>query len=241
MRRSTTGGSTATIEFARRLGLVGAGVIASASDVQDAERMADAMRREAEGSADVMARATEAMEMIEEASGQVRSVTAFIEDIAFQTNLLALNAGVEAARAGPSGRGFAVVASEVRALAQRSSDAARRIDELLGTSEVHVRSGASLVRESGERIVTLTDHVAATSDRLSAIAHAVAEHADGIGALTDWADSTTVTEAEANADRAQARGKAMAELQAGAAAVSRTLSRFVRAGGTEGETRADAA
>ena len=92
----------------------------------------------------------DAMQKIERSSQQIGRIIGVIDEIAFQTNLLALNAGVEAARAGDTGRGFAVVASEVRALAQRSADAAREIKGLIEASSRQVQDGVVLVAETGK-------------------------------------------------------------------------------------------
>jgi methyl-accepting chemotaxis protein len=103
-----------------------------------------------------------------------------IDEIAFQTNLLALNAGVEAARAGDAGRGFAVVASEVRALAQRSADAAREIKTLIATSTQHVEQGVDLVGRTGEALERIIAQVTQLEARVVDIALATQEQAIGV-------------------------------------------------------------
>ncbi len=96
---------------------------------------------------------------IEDSSSQIASIVTVIEGIAHQTNLLALNAGVEAARAGESGKGFAVVASEVRALAQRSSEAAKEIKELIDTSTIRVERGMQLVGSTSDLLKKIASHI----------------------------------------------------------------------------------
>ena len=100
-----------------------------------------------------------AMGQIEQSSKQITDIIGVIDEIAFQTNFLALNAGVEAARAGDAGKGFAVVASEVRALAQRSSEAAKEIKTLIHASGEHVGAGVKYVGASGEALQRIADQV----------------------------------------------------------------------------------
>lgn len=126
----------------------------SASDVRNA---VDAAHKDASEGGNVVRQAVEAMDAIEKSSQEINNIINLIDGISFQTNLLALNAGVEAARAGDAGKGFAVVANEVRALAQRSADAASDIKNLINKSGEQVSSGVELVGETGkmlERIVS---------------------------------------------------------------------------------------
>ncbi len=117
----------------------------------------------------VVRRAVDAMGAIQKSSGQITNIIDVIDGIAFQTNLLALNAGVEAARAGDAGKGFAVVANEVRALAQRSADAAKDIKELITASTAGVSDGVALVDETGSVLLQISDRVAAINVRVAEI------------------------------------------------------------------------
>jgi len=123
------------------------------------------------------------MQAIEAASRDIGEVTTLVDELAFQTNLLALNAAVEAARAGEHGRGFAVVAGEVRALAQRSTAAARDIRNLIGTSLTHVEQGVVAVCGADERVRTIVDTVARVRLLIDEIAAASDEQATGVNQL----------------------------------------------------------
>ena len=125
----------------------------------------------------VVKQAVEAMDAIAKSSAQIGQIIGVIDEIAFQTNLLALNAGVEAARAGDAGRGFAVVASEVRALAQRSAEAAKEIKSLISTSSSQVDSGVQLVAESGKAL----DRIIAQVSKINGIVSEIATSAAAAG------------------------------------------------------------
>lgn len=136
--------------------------------------------RDAEGSVKVMSSAVDSMEGIEAASGRINKITEVIEGIAFQTNLLALNAGVEAARAGEAGRGFAVVAAEVRGLAQRSSEAAAEISQLIASSNVQVKEGARLVRETGRALEHIQTAISRVAERIHTISDSATSQSDSL-------------------------------------------------------------
>jgi methyl-accepting chemotaxis protein len=137
-------------------------------------------KADAEQSGGVVREAVAAMNEIEKSSQEVSQIIGVIDEIAFQTNLLALNAGVEAARAGDAGRGFAVVASEVRALAQRSAQAAKDIKQLISTSSNQVGLGVKLVNETGESLQRIVGHVAEVHTAITEIAASAKEQATGL-------------------------------------------------------------
>jgi methyl-accepting chemotaxis protein len=133
----------------------------------------------------VVASATATMEKIQQSSGEIGQIVSLIDGIAFQTNLLALNAGVEAARAGESGKGFAVVANEVRALAQRSADAARDIKTLISASTALVGEGVELVGQTGVVLREVVDDVAAFTGTVDEITQGAGDTARKLADLRD--------------------------------------------------------
>ena len=137
-------------------------------------------RDEAEASRDVVAQAVDAMARISSSSSQIGQIIGVIDEIAFQTNLLALNAGVEAARAGEAGRGFAVVAQEVRALAQRSAEAAKEIKALISASSEHVGSGVRLVDGTGKALLRIAGSFAEIGALVGELATSAGVQANGI-------------------------------------------------------------
>ncbi len=155
-------------------------VVHTLSVAKETSKMVSAARAGAEKSRGVVGETVAAIHSIEQSSRQITQIIGVIDEIAFQTNLLALNAGVEAARAGDAGRGFAVVASEVRALAQRSADAAKQIKSLIGDSATAVERGVELVGVTGAALNDIVDQVSAVAERVHEIAASAAEQARGL-------------------------------------------------------------
>ena len=167
-------------ETAAALDEITATVRKTALGAKHAHDVVGSAKSNAEQSGQVVRQAVGAMSEIEKSSQKITQIIGVIDEIAFQTNLLALNAGVEAARAGDAGRGFAVVASEVRALAQRSAEAAKEIKTLISTSSHQVEQGVAFVGQTGEALVRIVAEVNELNAIVSEISSSTQEQATAL-------------------------------------------------------------
>ncbi|MBC2670732.1 methyl-accepting chemotaxis protein [Novosphingobium piscinae] len=194
-------------DCARAMGQLAAGLLKTSQTMGELRVASRSAEEEATRGREAVQQAVSAMDDAQQSAEEVVQIAEIIDGIAFQTNLLALNAGVEAARVGEAGKGFAVVANEVRALAQRSSEAADNIKRLLSNSREQVDRGAGLVKGAG--------------NMLHGIIGKVVEITTGVGdaaALTDQqsADAERVNEVIAEIDRSTQQNAAMVEQTAAA-------------------------
>jgi len=212
-------------ETAAALDQITATVRKTAEGAGQARDAVGSARADAERSGVVVRDAVAAMSEIESSAQQISQIIGVIDEIAFQTNLLALNAGVEAARAGDAGRGFAVVASEVRALAQRSADAAKEIKALISASSQQVDRGVSLVGETGkvlERIVTQVTQINGVVTEIAASAEEQSTGLQQVNTAVNQMDQVT----QQNAAMVEEATAASHALTSEADALSRLIARF---------------
>jgi len=231
-------------ETAAALDEITATVRRTASGAVQARGAVSTAKATAEESEAVMRSAIEAMGAIEESAAQIGKIIGVIDEIAFQTNLLALNAGVEAARAGEAGKGFAVVASEVRALAQRSADAAKEIKGLISTSSQQVEHGVELVARTGEALSRIAGQVSDINAVVTDIAGSAQEQATGLAQVNTAVNQMdqmtqqnaamveeTTAASRSMADDANDLKRLVGQFQAGASSVHDQQTRLRRAYG----------
>lgn len=162
-----------------------ASVKSTADGAAEATAFATVAQQKAFNGNKVARSAMDEMASIQKSSTEISKITSVIDDIAFQTNLLALNAGVEAARAGEAGRGFAVVATEVRALAQRSAEAAKEINEQVNGSELQIERGVEMVEKTSTALEEIVQSVEDINHRIIGISTAATEQASGLGEINN--------------------------------------------------------
>ena len=214
----------------------------TAEVVSAAHKVVSAAKGDAERSGEIVRQAIAAMGGIEQSSKHIVRIIGVIDEIAFQTNLLALNAGVEAARAGDAGRGFAVVAPEVRALAQRSAEAAKEIKGLISSSATQVGLGVDLVGQTGRALERIVAQVIEIDNVVSAIAKSAEEQAGALQQV-DRAVSQMDQSTQRNAEMAQQMTAAAHALALRTGELEGLTSRFgvTRSGARSERTRVRAA
>ncbi|SJZ78864.1 methyl-accepting chemotaxis protein [Consotaella salsifontis] len=233
LARRTEGQAASLEETAAALNEITARVRESADLAKAVAGAVRDARQDAERSGEIVHNTIEAMNQISASSDEIGKIIGVIDDIAFQTNLLALNAGVEAARAGEAGKGFAVVATEVRALAQRSADAAKQIKTLISSSAHQVHSGVELVGLAGQALERIAEQVTAMDGRVQSIAETAKGQAVGLGEVNvavGQMDQVT----QQNAAMVEEATAASQTLRQEAEALSRLVAAFKTADGAGG-------
>ncbi|USI72959.1 methyl-accepting chemotaxis protein [Sphingomonas morindae] len=219
-------------ETASAMGGITGSIRETAGIAGEANQAVGAMHAEIDESSAAAARAMTAMQAIEGSAHEIAQIIAVIDGIAFQTNLLALNAGVEAARAGESGRGFAVVASEVRALAQRSAEAARDVKARISSSTTHVGEGVALVGRTRDTLAQAVARIGTINTLVADMAAAAGRQSSGVEQI-----SAAVSEIDAvtqqNAAMVEEATAAARSLTNEAEALAQQVARFTLDGRRE--------
>lgn len=152
----------------------------AARGASEADRQAGEVCAEATEGRAVIGQAVVTMDDIGKSSHEINRIVDLIEGIAFQTNLLALNAGIEAARAGEAGKGFAVVATEVRVLAQRTTEAASEIKNLIVNRSEEIERGVTVVNLAGQMFDRLVDQISSIGTAIGKIATTMHDRSSGL-------------------------------------------------------------
>lgn len=212
-------------ETAATLEEISHAVQGTAQNAQQASSSAEQASGNATTGTQVVSDAISAMHEIKKGSGEIGKIIEVIDSISFQTNLLALNAGIEAARAGDAGKGFAVVASEIRALAQRTAEAAKDISELIVSSNKTVTTGAELVDRTGDSLGMISGEIEQVVANIAEISLAAREQSEGIRAVNQATSDIDIT-TQKNAMLADESARSAAKLAQGATKLQELVSFF---------------
>lgn len=193
------------------------------NSVEIANRGADMVRQTISGMDNIRDQIQETSKRIKrlgESSQEIGDIVELINGISEQTNVLALNAAIQAASAGGAGRGFAVVADEVQQLAERATNATRRIEALVQTIQAdtaeavssmeqttsQVVSGARLAEDAGEALESIenvSNDLAGLITQISRQAQGESQNATKIAAMMNSIRDISIQTTEGTGQTAQ--------------------------------------
>jgi methyl-accepting chemotaxis protein len=139
-----------------------------------------------------VAETSKKMKRLAESSQEISKIVGIISNISEKTNLLAFNASIEASRAGENGQGFRVVADEVRRLAERVTESAKDIEQLVSTIQSETTEVMQTMEESTTQVVRGTKLVRQTQGTLQQLA----EISQKIDRLVQSISTSTISQAE---------------------------------------------
>ena len=208
----------------------------NAESANKASELAKQARNAADtGAGDMQAMST-AMTEIKTSSDDIAKIIKTIDEIAFQTNILALNAAVEAARAGDAGMGFAVVAEEVRALAQRSAQAARETADKIEGAINKTAQGVEISEKVSRSLTEIVEKVRQVDQLVAEVSTASREQSQGVSQIT-----TAVAQmdkvVQGNAAGAEESASAAEELNAQSFALQEAVAELLRLVGSTDANR----
>ncbi|MGV6934920.1 methyl-accepting chemotaxis protein [Paenibacillus sp. FSL H7-0442] len=169
----------------------------------------------------------QAMDSLNERSGEIVNIISVISGIAKQTNLLALNASIEAARAGDHGKGFAVVATEVRKLAEESAKSATLISERIEAMQVDMNHALGAMHQARTRVTEGIDSVTTSEQSFAEISQAVERamgHINDITGVTQEMARGTVGVVDIMSDIAHISDEAASNTESISAAAEQQLA-----------------
>lgn len=196
-----------------------------ATGSSESNTVAITARKAAESGGSTVKKSIDGMRLINESSTQIGKIIGVISQIANQTNLLALNAAIEAASAGEHGLGFAVVADEVRKLAERSSQAASEITQLIEESTGRVQDGSRLSEEVGKSLDEILAGVMQTAQSMQKITDSTTEQSSTAGEVGKAMQNISAI-TEENSASAEEMASSAEELSAQAQRLQQLVERF---------------
>lgn len=123
------------------------------------------------------------MNKVSNSSKQISEILNLLSDISEQTNILALNANIQAAKAGEAGSGFNVVAEAITKLADKATEATRKVGVLIGTVQTDIKSVAQSIGKTTEQVkmgVSLSEKAGESLKEMMVQSQSLAEIIEGV-------------------------------------------------------------